>query len=81
MLDGILGAIGVSKGHFSAAGVGDLSIYIGEITADVASAKSGVLQFSLRYQEISTKQTLSHISPTATYGQERSFGLTPYGQI
>jgi len=30
----------------------------GEITADVAAAKSEVLEFSRRYQEISAKPTL-----------------------
>jgi hypothetical protein len=49
-----------------------VSIYIGEITADVAAAKSEVLELSLRYQEVSAKPTLKMRGRTAASGTQRT---------
>ena len=58
----------IYSGHFSAADVEELRVCFGEITADVAAAKSEVLEFSLRYQEISAKPTLKMQGRAATSG-------------
>ena len=61
--------LNVCYGHEGAAGVEDLGVCFGEITADVADAKSEVLEFSRRYQEISAKPTLRMLGRAATSGR------------
>ena len=69
-------ALGVRCGHISVADVVDLRVCFLEISADVAAAKSEVIKFSLRCQQIFEKPTLKMRCRAATYGTERALVIS-----